>query len=571
MSDSLAGLSAERPALGERQLHRLKLGLLAVAALILVGYPLADLLRSALSGPGGGIGAWRAIAARPVVTALTHTVVVSALATMLAGALGVTMALLVARSDLPLRRWFGGAWVAPLIVPAYVTGVAWLDAHSRAGLSDDLAHVAVNWLSGPGGVVLLLALQGAPLIYLLVFAALRSARIGAFEEAARSAGRSPIGILLDITLPLAKSAIAGGMLLVFVSSAADFGIPAVLAIPAGFTTVTTVIYSDLSFAGGANAISSAGALSALLGVVAIALLIATSRANRGRAGAGPTSGHGATSRPLLALGRFRLVAAAGCAAFVVVTTAIPLGALFITSVSPGFRLVFAPVRWVGSSYASALSGQNLAALGRSALLAGSAAVIVALGGAFVALLLRRESRLASAAALLLSLPFALPGSVVAIAVLIAWQRWLYGSLLIILLAYVARFAVIGVRTSTATLGALSEDLVEAARVSGASQWRATRDVVMPALWPGIVTSFAITFLFAVHELTMSSLLYGPATKTFAVAVLDAEQAGEVALTAALAIVVTAITVIVAGAALAVRSSRRLVVADVGIEMPAWQP
>ena len=568
MSTAPTDLAFGRPRAAGRQPDRLKIGALIAGALVLVGYPLLDLLRSALSGPGGPLGAWRAIAAHPVATALTHTVVVSACATAIASGLGVAMALLVARSDLPFRRWFAGAWVAPLIVPAYVTGVAWLDAYTSAGLSDHVAHLAANWLGGPVGVVLLLGLQGAPLAYLLVLAALRSAHIGSLEEAARSAGRSPFGVLVDVTLPLVKSAIFGGILLVFVSSASDFGIPAVLAIPAGFSTVTTLIYSDLSFAGGPNAISSAGALSGLLGVVAIVLLIATSRAARPRGDGGATRSRGGTARPLIALGRLRPFAAVGCLLFVVVTTIVPLAALFLTSVSPAFVLVISPAHWVASAYAAALSGENVAALGRSALLAASAGAVVALGGAFVALLIRRSSRLTSAAAALLSLPFALPGSVVAIAVLIAWQRWLYGTLLIILLDYVARFAVIGVRTSVGTLGALSEDLIAAARVSGASTRRATRDVVFPALMPGIVTSFAITFLFGIHELTMSSLLAGPSTRTFAVEVLAAEEAGEVALTAALAIVVTVITVVVAGAALAVRSSRSLVAADIGLEVPA---
>ena len=79
------------------------------------------------------------------------------------------MALLVARSDLPFRRFFAGFWLTPLVVPAYVSGIAWLDACTPAP-GDKVADVSAAWLSGPGGVVLLLSLQGAPLAYLLVFA-----------------------------------------------------------------------------------------------------------------------------------------------------------------------------------------------------------------------------------------------------------------------------------------------------------------------------------------------------------------------------------------------------------------
>lgn len=541
-----------------------------MGALALVGYPLVDLLRYALSGPGGLDGAWRTITTSQVGVALLHTVVVSALATVAACVTGVAMALLVGRSDLPLRRFFAGAWLAPLVIPAYVSGIAWLDAYTRAGLTDKVAHVSAGWLSGPGGVVLLLSLQGAPLVYLLAAAALRSERIGALEDAARSAGSTPARVLFDVTIPLMRTAIVGAMLLVFVSSASDFGIPAILAIPAGFSTVTTLIYSDLSFAGGASAISSAGALSALLGLIAIVLLVTTNRVARSSGSATGARETAASSRPLIALGRLRAAVAGVCGLFVFCSTVLPLVGLFLTSVSPNFQIVLAPERWVASAYTAALSGANIDALMRSVGLAAAAGVVVAIGGALVAVVVHRSGRLSGAAATLLSLPFALPGSVVAIAFLVAWQRWLYGSVVIIFLAYVARFAVVGVRTSAGTLGGLSEDLLWAARVGGATRRRAFFDVVWPALVPGMLTSFTIVFLLSIHELTMSSLLYGPQTKTFAVEVLAAEQAGEAALTAALAIVVTAITVLVVAGVLFVRSSRRVLASGARMEVPAWQ-
>lgn len=555
---------SERRHFGQTKHGLSKSGLLALVALALVGYPLVDLVRSVLASPSGPAGAWHVVTSRSVGIALLHTVIVSAAATVIATVLGLTMALLVARSDLPFRRFFACVWVAPLIVPAYVTGLAWLDSYTRAGLSDELLHASVSWLSGAGGVVLLLALQGAPLAYLLVLVALRSGDIGELEDAARIAGRSPWGVLREVTLPLVRSAVVGAMFLVFVSSASDFGIPAVLAIPAGFSTVTTLIYSDLSFAGGANAIASAASLSALLGFIAIVLVVVTNRISRSGLGVGRPTGQAISSRPLLTLGRLRTPIAALCWLFVFVTVVVPFAGLLVTSVSPAFRLTPWPGDWVATAYANALSGENLASLGRSMLLAGGAALIVAIGGAAVALLLRRRDRLANASLTLLSLPFALPGSVVAIAVLIAWQRWIYGTMLIILIAYVARFAVVGIQTSVATLGGLSDDLVDAARASGASARRATFDIVRPAMTPGIMISFALVFLLGIHELTMSSLLYGPSTKTFAVQVLAAEEAGEVALTAALAMLITAITVVLAGIVFVTRSSRRIISSEVGI-------
>jgi len=241
----------------------------------------------------------------------------------------------------------------------------------------------------------------------------------------------------------------------------------------------------------------------------------------------------------------------------------------VTSVSPAFRLTPWPGDWVGAAYASALSGDNISALGRSVLLSAGAALVVAFGGAAIALVLRRRGRVASTSSTLLSLPFALPGSVVAIAILISWQRWLYGSLLIILLPMspALRSSASGPRRRRSEASPTSSSR---RTVSGASPRRAMLDVIRPVMTPGIVTSFALVFLLGIHELTMSSLLYGPSTKTFAVQVLAAEEAGELALTAALSILITAITAIVAGAALLVRSSRKIVAAEAGVEVPVWQ-
>jgi iron(III) transport system permease protein len=99
--------------------------------------------------------------------------------------------------------------------------------------------------------------------------------------------------------------------------------------------------------------------------------------------------------------------------------------------------------------------------------------------------------------------------------------------------------------------------------------RVAVDVVLPVLAPAIVTSFVIVFLFGIHELTMSSLLYGPNTKTFAVEVLAAEEAGELSLTAALAVLVTAITVFVMALAFMLRPTRRIVSARLGIGESPW--
>jgi len=556
----VAALPGQRRRLRSRpRLLALSTGLVVVG---LIGYPLATLAWSSLTGPRGfSLAAWRLLATSQATAAMLHTVVVAGLATVLAVGAGMAMAILATRSDLPGRRVLGVLWVAPLLIPAYVTGLAWLGAYFRGGLSGQWVGIDCSWLEGPIGLVVLLGLQGCPLAYLLIRSVLSGQRVAELEEAARAAGASSLRSARDVTLPLLRPALVGATLLVFVMAASDFGVPAILGIPAGFSMVTTLIYAQLSFAGGQHAIASATALSSCLGVMGLVAVLALNRLSTPTE-AGTRTIRRAAGAPLVTLGWVRWVVFALAVGFSVATVGLPLLALVLEALSRGFTMSLSPTQWTAANVTAAVSGANLAALGRSVLLAASAAAVVAVGGALIAVLARRGP-LMGALSGLTTVAFTLPGSVIAVAALLAWQHWLYGTLLIIVLAYLARFAVVGVRSADASLASLPEEQIHAARAAGASALRVAMDVVRPAVTPGALAGFVLVFLLAVHELTISSLLYAPSTETFAVRVLNAEQGGDLALTAALAVVVTALTALVATVLLGSRRLRQLVVAGAG--------
>lgn len=472
--------------------------------------------------------------------ALEHTFIVSAAATAAAAAFGTAAALLTLRSDLPGRRAIGLLLLLPLLTPPFVQSVSWLRAYARGGLVWHWWGVSAEWLRGPLGVIVLLALEAYPLVYLLAGAQLASQREAELEEAARAAGAGQWRTLLDVTLPRLSPVLLAGILIAFISSASDFGVPAVLAIPAGYTVVTTLIYRQLSFAGPAGALAEVVALSALLALIATGALLAAARLSRAD-DAGPRTARGG-GLATLHLGHWRWPVAALLAVGIAGATALPLLALFLQSVAPGFVPVLAPAAWSVDHFRAALDHGGLQALADSAVLAAAAAAVIAAGGWAVASATRRAGPTARAIVGLTALPFALPGSVVAVACLLAWQRWLYGTFVIIFLAYLARFAIFGVRAAGAALAGLPPELTQAARSSGARPWRAALDVERPLVQPAALAGLALVFLLAVHELTISSLLYTPRTVTLAVQVLNAQQAGDVSVTAALAVIVMAVTV-----------------------------
>jgi iron(III) transport system permease protein len=160
--------------------------------------------------------------------------------------------------------------------------------------------------------------------------------------------------------------------------------------------------------------------------------------------------------------------------------------------------------------------------------------------------------------------FALPASVVAVGVQLAYGKWLAGTLVIILIAYVAKLWALAYRPVAGAVDRLARDDIRAARASGAGPWATARTVLLPPLLPALAGAWLLVFLFALHELTMSSLLYGPGSETLAVVVLNLQELGSVGATSALAVLLTLVLAVAATPVLAIRYGwgRRRVAAPV---------
>ncbi|MEA2027320.1 MAG: ABC transporter permease subunit, partial [Chloroflexota bacterium] len=229
---------------------------------------------------------------------------------------------------------------------------------------------------------------------------------------------------------------------------------------------------------------------------------------------------------------------------------LPLAGLLLTALTRAPGLAPVPANWTLDNFLEVLDTHTLSALGNSALLASAAAIgVIVLAGLAV---MARRGRGAGMTGGLLGLTFALPGSTLAVAVLLAYGVALRDTLLIILIAYLAKFWALGYRPVAAGLDGIPADSYRAARVSGASAWTTTRTVLLPLLRPMIIAGGLIVFMFGIHEVTMSSLLYGPGSATLAVVVLNLQQYGDNGLTAALAVIL-AVIVAVAGLPLLSRS------------------
>jgi iron(III) transport system permease protein len=521
------------------------------AVLLLVVAPAVALVRTAFEEQASALASLL-ISAAPAVWATIWT---GFAATLVALALGLPMALLTERTTVPGRTGLRLAMVLALIVPGYVAALGWLDAYGPGGLLDDLTGFEAAALVGPLGTIMVMGIEAAPIVFLLSMAALRQRAEPDLERAARASGATVLETWRTITLPLMAPALAGATVIAFVLSVTSFGVPVVLGLPAGLVTMTTLIYRDLAFSSAPDSFVQSIALALALAVgaaLAIGLadhLLGRSRVDHSGAPASPagpidvSGAVGAGDRLAARARAVRWVAAGVAWGLMLVIVALPLLGLLMTALTRAPGLAPLPQNWTLEHFGQVLGPHTFEAFGNSVLLAGAAALgVIVLSGAAIAV---RRGRAAGPIGSFLGLTFALPGSTLAVAVLLAYGVGLRDTLLIILVAYLAKFWAIGFRPLASGLDAIPADARRAARVSGAGAWMTTLTVVLPVLRPLVLASAIVIFMFGLHEVTMSSLLYGPGTSTLAVVVLGFQQLGDTGLTAALALLLTGVVLLCA--------------------------
>jgi iron(III) transport system permease protein len=476
----------DRPARGRRAPL-----LLAAPALLTAGAVLLPLAYLAIRSATAGRDAWRildATTARLVLdTCLLVGVVVAA-----ALLVGVPLAWLVTRTDLPGRVWWAVAAALPLVIPSYVAALALLGALGPRGLlqgvlEGPLGVERLPEIYGLPGAVLALTLSTYPYIYLLTAAGLRELD-PALEEAARGLGRTRWGVFRRVTLPALRPSVAAGSLLVALYVLSDFGAVSLMQYPA----LTRAIYLQYeSLFDRDPAVVLALVLVALTALV----LIAESRFRR-RARYHRSTATAARPIQRVALGRWRWPALGFCAAVVGAFLVLPLGVLAY------WTWEAVPLgRPVELAWRAALNSV-LASAAAAAIAAAAALPVVFLSTrhpAWWTRLLERASFTANA----------LPGIVIALALVFFGVRYagpLYQTLALLVFAYVVRFLPQALAASGSALRTVSPRYEEAARGLGRSPFAAVALVTAPLARSGLLAGAALVFLSAMKELPATLLL-----------------------------------------------------------------
>jgi iron(III) transport system permease protein len=458
----------------------------AIGAVAVV--PIAYLVLRALSADADD----RALVSLSATSELLRNTALLALGVVVAAlVVGVPLAWLVVRTDLPGRRLWGLGASLPLVIPSFVAALALLGALAPRGLLQEVLEPvgvdALPDLTGYWGALLALTLSTYPYVFLLAAAGLRNVD-PASEEAARSLGAGPGEVFARVTLPALRPSLAAASLLVALYVLSDFGAVSLM----GYSTLTTGIYVRYE---SLLALEAASILALVLIALAAVVVLAASRWRMRGAIYRSTPGAGRSVAPV-SLGRWRWLALGYCTAVVGFFLVLPLGVLVWWSLTTDPVTGRASVAWD-------------AAL-NSALVAGAAAVAASIAVLPAAVLAwRYPSRTATGIERLTLLPSAIPGIAVALAVVFVGARIgapVYQSLALLLVAYLIRFMPYALASTRASLDSVSPRLEEAARSLGRKPSRALVTVVLPVARSGILAGAALVFLSTVKELPATLLL-----------------------------------------------------------------
>lgn len=489
-------------------------------------------------------------------TVLRNSLFVSLLGSVGATVIGVLVAWLLARTDVPAKRLWQTLLIVPYLIPPFIGAIAWVYLLGPVGfinkfwmaISGSLNPLFVIY--GKWGIVFVMAIYSYPIAYMVNLGPLRQMN-PSLEEAARISGASIGRTVRDIVLPLMIPSIGGSFLLIFMSLMANFGIPAVIGFPDRYYVMTTKIYLTILNYDNPNNLALSAGLSMLLVVIAVLLMQVQRWIQKGKSYA-IISGK-STQPQLVALGRWRTPAVVFLSLLVLGAVIAPLLAILLTALMRAMGVPLILDNLTLKNFAQVLfelPKARRAIFNSLGLAAGSATVIVFVSLIISYLLVRLRIKGGQIIEAFVLLPYAIPGTVVALALILAFLKPLplinvsiYNTIWILVVGYITRFLTFGVRSINAAFEQVHISLEEAARISGANFVTAFKDIVIPLIKTNVFAGWFLAFIPALTELTLSILLFSVNNETLGTVVYGLHQEGKVLMTAALAFVVTIIVLV----------------------------
>lgn len=532
-----------------------------VGTAVLVVYPLGMFLIGSLrSAPWGEPDAHWTLAGFTDAYGDPHTwglvgstVAIATMTVVGVMAVSIGFAWLITRTDVACKPLLRFVAIAPYFIPALVCGFSWsVLGNPRNGLLNQWA----SWVAGEAvrpfnlyshtGIAFVMVTYIAPIAFLLIYPLFRNVD-SALEEGSYAAGASAARTALRVTLPVLAPGLLGVGLLVAIKALETFEIPFMLGQPSRIAVFTTEIYAALTFTPPAD-YARATALAILLVAVTAGLALPLQRYVSARQQAFVTvRGKGHRSNPV-ALGRWRGPLLGLCVGYGVLTLVLPMYPILMAAFGRVFG-VFEPGNFTLEHFRQVFEAPVLrrGVLNSLLLAAGGATLgcVWALGIAYIANRTRFRGR--NLLEFVCYLPVSVPGIVLGLALLwgylaIPGLSQLYGTHLILLLAFTTVTLPFALRGISAAMLQLDPELEEAGRMSGAGTTQTWLRVFLPLMRPGLIGTWSLLFIMIVREVGASVLLYTSDTVVLSVLVLDNWNSGVLGLVAAMSCVMIAMIV-----------------------------
>lgn len=524
--------------------------------LVLVGSPLAMLAVISLNTgdpldlPPKSFGFTSYIEIGSYVRWIRNSLILAALCCVVSTAVGGGLAWLMARTDLPGKRWLQLLIILPYPMGPMVAAVAWSALGApRGGLINRIASAVVGTdvtlvnAYSVAGIVLVQALVQTPVCFMLIQSGL-AGMDASLEESSAVLGAGKFATARRVTLPLMLPSVLGAALFTFVSALGAFAVPSVLGQGVDFKVATLAVYQ--LFGSFTPNYARAAAIGVILIGVSSLVVVAANTILRRRSYA-IIGGKSRAPRPV-PLGRWRWPALVFTYAYVALGVVLPLAVLALAAVQNSTRLSLDSLSFSWSNFGYILFDYPLTrqSITNSLLLGIATGVLGVCLAALVALTIerrRRRGHSGRAMELLAMAPQAVPRLIFSLALLViilVLPFHIYGTLYGILLAFLVVFLPLAYRGVAGVVGQVDKSLEEAATILGASPGRAVRNITIPLIRPGLISAGVLLFMLSLTEVGAAVMLSGPRSSVLGPTLFNFYDSGGLPLVSALALVQVAI-------------------------------
>jgi iron(III) transport system permease protein len=481
---------------------------------------------------------------------LMTTMIVAVSSSVLCCLVAAPMGWLVARTDMPLTGVIRALVTASFVTPPFLGAIAW---ELLAAPNSGLLNQAYRALTGApqdeyllniyslGGLIFVISCYTFPYVFVLIANALD--RIpGDLEDASSILGGGTWTTARRVTIPLAMPALLAGMLVAFLQAMILFGSPAILALPAGFHTMTTKIWTLFQYPPKPELAAAASLPLLVLTVV----LLRAQHFILGRKGYSTVGGKSGNPR-LIKLGRWVVPALAFVFIILMLPVFLPYFALLNAAFSPIATTLVTPANATLHNLNFTffeLSATQLA-LKNTFILGSLAATLGTLLALVIGYLTARQAMTGHRLlAFLATAPIAIPGIVLGVGLFLSYTRppfVLYGTLWILLIAYVTIELPAAYQQLQSAFRAVHPELEDASRILGATRLQALRHVTAPLLRTSVIATWCFIFVSVIRELSAAIMLFTSETKVISVLIFDLKESGDLGAIAVLGLLMLLLT------------------------------